>query len=84
MTEPKNPKEMGLGEIVRELNLLFSVRTLSTVIDSEKAYARAPSHCKNPNDLFAREDRLYEELNRREKNYLRTPTHVHLGQRRYR
>jgi hypothetical protein len=66
MANPRKPEEMGLGEIVRELNLLSSVRTLSVVIPIGQAYARAPPGCQNPNDLFMREDILYSELNSRD------------------
>lgn len=62
----KNPNEMGLGEIVRELNLLSSIKTLTSVIGQERAYSTmAPNYCRNSSDLITREDQLYSELNRR-------------------
>ena len=70
MTE-KKPKEMGLGEIVRELNLLASVKVLTMVTSEERAYTIAPSYCKTPENLARREDILCSELNSRGDAYMR-------------
>ena len=67
--DAKIPREMGLGEIVRELNILTAVKILSGVIGFERAYAMAPTYCRNINDLDIREDLLYDELDKREGLY---------------
>ncbi len=65
----RNPLNMKLGDIVKELTLLSSVKTLVNAIGTERAYAMAPTHCRDIHDLSIREDLLYEELNKREQLY---------------
>ena len=82
MVNRQKPEEMGLGDVVRELDFISQLRTL-IIIGTEvfptgilKLSKNFPSYSDNI-ELIQRQNDLYAELNRKDKEYAKRG-HQHL------